>query len=200
MRTPVAVLLTTSLATLPIAGCGTAVPANPTVPVAEQAYGPSRVATARLPGVTRAIVQTPQGPAIAWACEGETILLPSLPGESGPVREELVIAISLLAADMLVAGARAWALYALTHRGDAFDREACAKVVIQAMLAEAALAVPVVGGGLAHLLVPVVMDWITRSGAWPWQLDLKRILQTSVPAYRAVWEALRAALAKGSHP
>lgn len=125
---------------------------------------------------------------LAW--EDRAIWLPVAPVVGEPAAEEVTTALMVVAADMLVAGARAWLVYALTHQGDAFDREDCAKAILTAMLAEALSAVPGVGGLLGSLLLPVVLAWIARSGKWPWQSDMRTLLTSGADLHRHFFQAL----------
>ncbi|MEB3205532.1 MAG: hypothetical protein VKP57_12635 [Candidatus Sericytochromatia bacterium] len=135
---------------------------------------------------------------MAW--EDQILWLPATESLEKPASEEIATTLLVVAADMLVAGARAWLVYALTHRGDAFDRDACAQAIITAMVAEALAAVPIVGRVLSSLLLPVVLAWIARSGKWPWQVDTKALLTSGADLHRHFVRALARSLTIMGNP
>jgi len=192
-----ACIVTVALATAPLAGC-VSLPGQPDTrtdgrgqtSLVEAANAASR------PTVSRQVVQTAAGPRIRLQWKDRVVWLSASKDPGDPASEELVSALLLVAADMLVAGARAWLVYALTHRGAAFDRDACARAIVTAMLAEALSAVPVVGSVLSGLLLPVVLAWIARSGKWPWQADMGAVLATGADLHQALAKALAKAMPK----
>lgn len=179
--------LVASLVFAPLSGCAVA-PSGRTATGSRGSMA-TTLAQPRLPQVGRQLVRTQGDARVLLTWDDQRLLLPSLQLEE-PATEELASALLLVAADMLVAGARAWLVYAVTHRGDNFDRETCARLVVTAMVAAALSAVPVVGSILSNLLLPVVLAWIARSGKWPWQVDMKGLLSAGADLHQLVVKAL----------
>lgn len=191
MKFPTTIILTAALTLAPLAGCAYGGPGPAPAPTGEVRASASRVdgveSTIR---VTRELVPTPGGLRLAWRVEGdERLVLADLPANA-PHTDELASGLALLAADMLIAGARAWLVYAATHPGKEFDREACVRAIVTAMVAQAVSAIPVVGGVLSGLLLPIVLAWIARSGKWPWQVRMRGLLEIGAHLHTSVMKAL----------
>ncbi|MEB3236615.1 MAG: hypothetical protein VKO64_03175 [Candidatus Sericytochromatia bacterium] len=197
MRYPTTVVLSAALTLAPLAGCASASLAPPPATTGEirvAAAGADAVESKL--GVTRVLVSTAGGTHLAWRIQGDDrpVLTELLTNDSRT--DELASGLALLAADMLIAGARAWLVYAATHPGKEFDREACVRAIVAAMVAQAVSTIPVVGGVLSGLLLPIVFAWIARSGKWPWQVRMRGLLEIGAHLHAAIVKALAGADAR----